>query len=173
VEPCINLDSYVQLTLTRTASASPGFSDYDALAPHFARRVAGEVHPTAGARVQSTLDARLQRFARDSLARTLLELNSRAHQRNVHDGAAIVIDNRSGEILAWVGSAGGLSNAPEADAVVALRQAGSTLKPFCTLRPSTKSASRQPPCSTTPRSISPPAAACISRKTTITISRAG
>jgi len=60
----------------------------------------------------------------------LLELNSRTHQRNVHDGAAIVIDNRTGEILAWVGSAGGLSNAPEVDAVVALRQAGSTLKPF-------------------------------------------
>ncbi|MEA3103505.1 penicillin-binding protein 1C [Caballeronia mineralivorans] len=130
VDPCVNLDSYVQLTLTRTASASPRSSDYDALAPHFARRVANEVRPTAGARVQSTLDSRLQRFARDSLARTLLELNSRAHQRNVHDGAAIVIDNRSGEILAWVGSAGGLSNAPEVDAVVALRQAGSTLKPF-------------------------------------------
>jgi penicillin-binding protein 1C len=129
-DPCVNLDSYVQLTLTRTASASPRSSDYDALAPHFARRVANEVHPVAGARVQSTLDARLQRFARDSLARTLLELNSLAHQRNVHDGAAIVIDNRSGEILAWVGSAGGLSNAPEVDAVVALRQAGSTLKPF-------------------------------------------
>lgn len=133
-DPCANLDSYVQLTLTRTASASastsPRSSEYDALAPHFARRVASEVHPAAGARVQSTLDASLQRFARDSLARTLLELNSRAHQRNVHDGAAIVIDNRSGEILAWVGSAGGLSNAPEVDAVVALRQAGSTLKPF-------------------------------------------
>ena len=129
-DPCVNLDSYVQLTLTRTASASPRSSDYDALAPHFARRVAGEVHPAAGARIQSTLDARLQRFARDALARTLLELNSRAHQRNVHDGAAIVIDNRSGEILAWVGSAGGLSNAPQVDAVVAQRQAGSTLKPF-------------------------------------------
>jgi penicillin-binding protein 1C len=129
-DPCANLDSYVQLTLTHTASASPRSSDYDALAPHFARRIASEVHPAAGARVQSTLDARLQRFARDSLARTLLELNSRAHQRNVHDGAAIVIDNRSGEVLAWVGSAGGLSNAPEVDAVVAPRQAGSTLKPF-------------------------------------------
>jgi penicillin-binding protein 1C len=135
-DPCANLDSYVQLTLTRTASASaststsPRSSDDDALAPHFARRVASEVHPAAGARVQSTIDAPLQRFARDSLARTLLELNSRAHQRNVHDGAAIVIDNRSGEILAWVGSAGGLSNAPEVDAVIALRQAGSTLKPF-------------------------------------------
>ncbi|HEV7835779.1 MAG TPA: transglycosylase domain-containing protein, partial [Caballeronia sp.] len=130
MDPCANLDSYVQLTLTSTMSASPRSSDYDALAPHFARRVASEVHPAAGARVRSTLDASLQRFARDSLARTLVELNSRAHQRNVHDGAAIVIDNRSGEILAWVGSAGGLSNAPEVDAVVALRQAGSTLKPF-------------------------------------------
>jgi penicillin-binding protein 1C len=129
-DPCANLESYVQLTLTRTASASTRSADYDALAPHFARRIASEVHPAAGARVQSTLDARLQRFARDALARTLLELNSRAHQRNVHDGAAIVIDNRSGDILAWVGSAGGLSNAPEVDAVIALRQAGSTLKPF-------------------------------------------
>ena len=129
-DPCVNLDSFVQLTLTRTASASPRSTDYDALAPHFARRIGAEVHPAAGARIQSTLDANLQRFARDSLARALLELNSRGQQRNVHDGAAIVIDNRSGEILAWVGSAGGLSNAPEVDAVVALRQAGSTLKPF-------------------------------------------
>lgn len=130
LDPCVNLDSYVQLTLTRTASAAQRSFDSESLAPHFARRIANEVHPQAGARIKSTIDTRLQRFARDSLARTLLELNARAHQRNVHDGAAIVIDNRSGEILAWVGSAGGLSNAPEVDAVVALRQAGSTLKPF-------------------------------------------
>ncbi|WP_244807389.1 MULTISPECIES: penicillin-binding protein 1C [Caballeronia] len=130
VDPCINLDSYVQLTLTRTASAPAFAQGDDALAPHLARRIAGEVHPKAGARVRSTLDARLQRFARDTLARTLAELNARAHPRNVHDAAAIVIDNRSGDVLAWVGSAGGLSNAPEVDAVLAARQAGSTLKPF-------------------------------------------
>ena len=88
----------------------------DALAPHFARRVAGEVHPAAGERVRSTLDAKLQRYARDTLARTLTELNSRATPRNVHDGAVIVIDNASGDVLAWVGSAGGLSNAPDVDA---------------------------------------------------------
>ncbi|KND58302.1 Multimodular transpeptidase-transglycosylase [Candidatus Paraburkholderia schumanniana] len=80
--------------------------------------------------MRSTLDARLQRFARDTLARTLAELNARAHPRNVHDAAAIVIDNRSGDVLAWVGSAGGFSNAPEVDAVLAARQAGSALKPF-------------------------------------------
>ncbi|SAL12032.1 penicillin-binding protein 1C [Caballeronia choica] len=129
-DPCANLDSYVQLTLTRTASASVVSSDYDALAPHFARRVAGEVHPAAGEHVRSTLDAKLQRYARDTLARTLTELNSRATPRNVHDGAAIVIDNHTGDVLAWVGSAGGFSNAPDVDAVLAARQAGSTLKPF-------------------------------------------
>ncbi|SAK76685.1 penicillin-binding protein 1C [Caballeronia hypogeia] len=129
-DPCINLDSYVQLTLTRTASAPAFAQGDDALAPHFARRIAGVAHPAAGARVRSTLDARLQRFARDTLARTLAELNARAHPRNVHDAAAIVIDNRTGDVLAWVGSAGGLSNAPEVDAVLAARQAGSTLKPF-------------------------------------------
>jgi len=130
VDPCVNLDSYVQLTLTRTAAAPAYAPGDDALAPHLARRVASEVHPAAGARVRSTLDSRLQRFARDTLARTLAELNARAHPRNVHDAAAIVIDNRSGDVLAWVGSAGGLSNAPEVDAVLAPRQAGSTLKPF-------------------------------------------
>jgi penicillin-binding protein 1C len=130
VDPCVNLPSYVQLTLTRTASASAVAQGDDALAPHFARRIANEVHPAAGTRVRSTLDARLQRFTRDTLARTLAELNARAHPRNVHDAAAIVIDNDSGDVLAWVGSAGGLSNAPEVDAVLAARQAGSTLKPF-------------------------------------------
>jgi penicillin-binding protein 1C len=129
-DPCVNLPGYVQLTLTRTASAPAFAQGDDALAPHLARRIAGEVHPAAGARVQSTLDARLQRYTRDTLARTLAELNARAHPRNVHDAAAVVLDNRSGDVLAWVGSAGGLSNAPEVDAALAARQAGSTLKPF-------------------------------------------
>jgi penicillin-binding protein 1C len=51
-------------------------------------------------------------------------------KRNVADGAVVVIDNASGEVLAWVGSSGSLSEAPEVDGVTALRQAGSTLKPF-------------------------------------------
>jgi penicillin-binding protein 1C len=88
------------------------------------------VHPMAGDRVTSTLDANLQRFARDTLTRTLLELNARAHPRNVQDGAVVVLDNATGEVRAWVGSSGALSGAREVDAVLALRQAGSTLKPF-------------------------------------------
>jgi penicillin-binding protein 1C len=48
----------------------------------------------------------------------------------VEDGAIVVLDNASGEVLAWVGSSGELSVAAEVDGVTALRQPGSTLKPF-------------------------------------------
>ncbi|MDQ7977449.1 penicillin-binding protein 1C [Paraburkholderia sp. SARCC-3016] len=128
---CANLDSFVQLAFARPAPALLSTSPAaESLAPHFARRVANEVHPAAGARVRSTLDANLQRFARDTLTRTLAELNARAHARNVHDGAVVVLDNVSGHVLAWVGSSGNLSAASDVDAVLARRQAGSTLKPF-------------------------------------------
>ncbi|KWA09810.1 penicillin-binding protein 1C [Burkholderia territorii] len=125
---CASLDGYVQLVIARPASAVR--DDGAALAPHFARRIAAEVRPTAGAQVRTTLDAPLQRFARDALTRALTELNAPAHRRNVQDGAVVVIDNATGEIRAWVGSSGALSSARDVDAVLAPRQAGSTLKPF-------------------------------------------
>lgn len=128
---CENLTSYVQLAFARPAPAVLSVApDAETLAPHFARRVLDEVHPAAGARVVTTLDARLQRFAVDTLRRTLVELNAPAHARNVHDGAVVVLDNATGNVLAWVGSSGGLSGARDVDAVLASRQAGSTLKPF-------------------------------------------
>jgi penicillin-binding protein 1C len=76
--------------------------------------------------VRSTLSAPLQRFALETLQRHLREL----HGRHVEDGALVVLDNASGEVLAWVGSSGELSEAPEVDGVLAPRQPGSTLKPF-------------------------------------------
>ena len=91
-------------------------------APHLARRLLS----APGQRLVSTLDARVQRFAVETLTRHLHELNG----RQVEDGALLVLDNPTGEIIAWVGSSGGLSNAGEVDGVTARRQAGSTLKPF-------------------------------------------
>lgn len=91
-------------------------------APHLARKLLS----AAGERRRSTLDARLQRFAVETLERHLRELEG----RNVEDGAILVLDNASGEPLAWVGSSGELSAAAELDGVTAKRQPGSTLKPF-------------------------------------------
>ncbi len=92
------------------------------LAPHLAAALLR--HP--GERVQVTLDARIQRLARESLANHLRGLTD----RNVRDGAVLVVDNASGEVLAYVGSAAQTSRAAAVDGVRAQRQAGSTLKPF-------------------------------------------
>lgn len=91
-------------------------------APHLARQLLKR----PGDRVISTLDGELQRYARDTLNRHLGVLA----ERHVEDGALIVLDNRSGDVLAYVGSSGPLSEAAQVDGVIAPRQAGSTLKPF-------------------------------------------
>lgn len=92
------------------------------LAPQLAARLlpVGTIGP-----VRTTIDYDVQLLVRDALDRQLAALSP----RNARDGAAVVVDNASGEILAWVGSAGPASTAPAVDGVTALRQAGSTLKP--------------------------------------------
>ena len=97
-------------------------ADLDGAAPHLARKLLKH----AGESVKSTLDATLQRFAVATLTRQLRELAG----RRVEDGALVVLDNATGEVLAWVGSSGALSRAHEVDGVLSSRQAGSTLKPF-------------------------------------------
>ncbi|MEO8738302.1 MAG: penicillin-binding protein 1C [Casimicrobiaceae bacterium] len=94
----------------------------DNAAPHLAARLL----KVPGSKVTTTLDADLQRYAVANLRDHLAELADRA----VGDGAIVVLDNVSGDVLAWVGSSGELSAAAQVDGVVASRQAGSTLKPF-------------------------------------------
>ncbi|HEX4509631.1 MAG TPA: transglycosylase domain-containing protein, partial [Burkholderiaceae bacterium] len=89
-------------------------------------RVASDRKPSAPAVIRTTLDAAMQVRARDALREQLAELRG----RNVEDGAVVVLDNASGDVIAWVGSSGSLSEAPAVDAVLARRQPGSTLKPF-------------------------------------------
>jgi len=79
-----------------------------------------------GERVQTTLDAGIQRTAVQALRNHLGDLAG----RNVRDGAVLVVDNASGDVLAYVGSGGPLSRSHHVDGVRAPRQAGSTLKPF-------------------------------------------
>ncbi|HEY6898773.1 MAG TPA: penicillin-binding protein 1C [Rhodocyclaceae bacterium] len=93
-----------------------------ALAPHLARHLLTQ----PGQRLRSSVDGELQRYASESLREQLRRLD----KRNVEDGAVLVLDNASGEVLAWVGSSGDFSSAAEVNGVTALRQAGSTLKPF-------------------------------------------
>ncbi len=116
---CGALAGRARVVLSRRPTVSP---IQEGLAPHLAQHLLRE----PGQRRRSTLDADLQRQARNSLRRHLHVLADRGAQ----DGAVVVLDNASGDVLAWVGSSGALSAAPEVDAVLAPRQAGSTLKPF-------------------------------------------
>ncbi|MBC7435157.1 MAG: penicillin-binding protein 1C [Bdellovibrionales bacterium] len=121
---CDGLDMFATAALQRR-----DFEASEGIAPHLARRVLAESMlqgSGASATIRSTLSAPLQRFAVETLQRHLREL----HGRHVEDGALVVLDNASGNVLAWVGSSGELSQASEVDGVMALRQPGSTLKPF-------------------------------------------
>ncbi len=118
---CVALDMQTAVALARRA-----FAASEGIAPHVARRLAAAQGGDAPATLPSTLDAGLQRLAQQTLQQHIREL----HGRNVEDGAVVVLDNASGEVLAWVGSTGGLSRAAEVDGVTAPRQPGSTLKPF-------------------------------------------
>jgi penicillin-binding protein 1C len=92
------------------------------LAPHAARML---LHDGNG-RVKSTLDSRIQRFVIETLRQTVGLLSD----QNVLDGAALVVDNKTGDVLAYVGNVGNKSSAAYVDGLQARRQAGSTLKPF-------------------------------------------
>ncbi|MBF0626692.1 MAG: penicillin-binding protein 1C [Magnetococcales bacterium] len=122
--PCATLEALAQRLLR---GRPPPIRQAESWAPHLAHRL---LEPLQSGRTQvplrSTLDAPLQRFANTVLNQHLQQLQ----ENQVRNGAVLVADNASGEVLAYVG---GGSNHPATryvDGVQALRQAGSTLKPF-------------------------------------------
>jgi hypothetical protein len=126
----------------------------------------GAARPSdAGRQLRSTLDAGLQRFATATLRRHLRPLA----ERNVGDGAVVVLDNASGEILAYVATrAQRRSTAPPRCARPAPRSS-----PSCTSWRSSAACSPPPRCWTIRRSTSRPSPACTCRRTTTASSRAG
>jgi penicillin-binding protein 1C len=100
-----------------------------ALAPQVAQRLFREARSRQKEtpdRLSCTLDLDLQQTAAEILLRHLATVRA----QNVHDGAVLALDNRTGEVLAYVGNSGEQASARYVDGVQALRQAGSTLKPF-------------------------------------------
>jgi penicillin-binding protein 1C len=104
-------------------------------APHFVRALLqGTIDPSVRGsgslpgEITTTLDARLQREA-EVLAQGTVKSLSRRH---VTAASVIVLDNVTGEILAYVGSPdfGDADHLGENDGVLAQRQPGSALKPF-------------------------------------------
>lgn len=111
-------------------------------AAHLLFRLAAQL-PDSTTTQRTTIDGDLQRYVEANLSQVVGALA----ERNVHDAAALVVENRTGAILAYVGSPAYLDTAARGrnDGVTALRQPGSTLKPFLyeraferrTIRPTT------------------------------------
>ncbi|MEH1943150.1 MAG: penicillin-binding protein 1C [Nostoc sp.] len=114
-------------------------------APHFLFWLANQISPTPlekgglippflrGVRgdqsvIRTTINRPLQQFVEAQVQQVISSLAP----NNVHDAAALVIDNHTGEVLAYVGSPDYFNEAKlgRNDGVQALRQPGSTLKPF-------------------------------------------
>ncbi|BAY38874.1 penicillin-binding protein 1C [Nostoc sp. NIES-2111] len=78
--------------------------------------------------IHTTINRPLQQFVEAQVQQVISTLAA----NNVHDAAALVIDNHTGEVLAYVGSPDYFNQTKlgRNDGVQALRQPGSTLKPF-------------------------------------------
>ncbi len=96
-------------------------------APHFTRLLY-PLLPSDAQDVYSTLDRELQLYT-EQLVRNYI---ARLKDENVTNAAVVVVDNATGGILAYVGSADFYNeqNNGQVDGARALRQPGSALKPF-------------------------------------------
>ncbi|MHC5594717.1 MAG: penicillin-binding protein 1C [Nostoc sp.] len=101
----------------------PNTLEKEGLIPPLKRGVRGDQSV-----IRTTINRPLQQFVEAQVQQVISSLAT----NNVHDAAALVIDNHSGEVLAYVGSPDYFNEAKlgRNDGVKALRQPGSTLKPF-------------------------------------------
>lgn len=120
---CVTLEGLVPLWLTRMQAPAFGTPRW---APHLERLLLDRQATAPDGEVLSSVNQGLQQEAVRAVRSRLMALQD----TGVTDAAVVVLDNRTGAILAYVGSSGSLSDAAHVDDARALRQAGSTLKPF-------------------------------------------
>jgi penicillin-binding protein 1C len=101
------------------------------VAPHFCDFVlshCSEEDKSSGRDIQTTLNLELQNHIQHLVKEHITSLS----QRNITQGAVVVIDNFNGEIISMIGSRDFFDNRHEGqvNGAVSLRQPGSTLKPF-------------------------------------------
>jgi penicillin-binding protein 1C len=97
-------------------------------APHFLFWLTDQLPANHPAQVRTTIDRPLQQFVEAQVLQVVRSLAP----HNVHHAAVLVLDNKTGEVLSYVGSPDYFATPQlgQNDGVQALRQPGSTLKPF-------------------------------------------
>lgn len=96
-------------------------------APHFVDFLLNNLTENTYSIITSTLDIKLQEY----IEKLLFTSISALRKYNVNQGAVVVLDTRTGEILSMVGSKDYFAEKDgQVNGCVALRQPGSALKPF-------------------------------------------
>jgi penicillin-binding protein 1C len=100
---------------------------HDFAAPHFVDRLLArrDVVPARGGEIRTTLDLALNRFAERVLAENLRQLTG----KNATAGAAVVLENATGDVLALAGAATA-TYASDVNTAWMIRSPGSAMKPF-------------------------------------------
>lgn len=99
--------------------------------PHFVEFIAAHLESWGlqeAAVIETSLDSRLQATVEEQIAQEI----GRLAERRVSSAAALVVDNETGEVLAYAGSADFFNGAigGQNDGIQMRRQPGSALKPF-------------------------------------------
>lgn len=119
----ISEDEYAR-AMEEPLGVSAGVRPFDA--PHFARLL--YTLAPGEAEIHTFLDKDLQLYAEQAVRNHLDKLT----ENNVTNAAVVVLDNQTGGVLAYVGSADfyDKEHSGQVDGAAALRQPGSALKPF-------------------------------------------
>jgi len=117
-------DAQIRDAVARSLQASGAIAARADLAAHAARRIFKGMREAAV--VGCTLDNAIQRLANERLAHHLEILRP----RHVAEGAVLVVENSTGEVIAYASRTADPARSRFVDGVAAKRQAGSTLKPF-------------------------------------------
>jgi penicillin-binding protein 1C len=114
----------ITTSVERALNTHAGTGPRASLASHVVQRLLRTTFLSSA--VRSTLDRQIQEFAADTLRRHLMTVRT----QRVYDGAVVVVENHTGEVLAYIAGSGTLSSARHVDGIQARRQTGSILKPF-------------------------------------------
>ncbi|MCL4825323.1 MAG: hypothetical protein KJZ57_14010, partial [Anaerolineales bacterium] len=139
-------DGYIseqERTLAEEAALRYTETPYPIRAPHFVWMIKSQLDALeadgkinlavqSGLIVRTTLDLRIQQIAEESVARQIKTLRDQSPEQNVNNAAVVVLDPRTGEILALVGSADYFNEdiAGAVNMATSPRQPGSAFKPF-------------------------------------------
>lgn len=129
VSDCESISQFVRESLFRSLD----YPQYPSFVPLYTKTFLdalaekqNKVEFKNNSQLNSSLSLTFQRKVEEILKRNVKTLTD----KNVKDGAVVVIDNRTGQVLVYVPNIGEKSSVSKLDLIRSKRQVGSTLKPF-------------------------------------------